>query len=308
MDIVRTLIILLGLTFVRASSSSIGSKFESSLSCSKFHFEEKVLEKLVRLEIKMDAWEKSINSKFDEMNNIKKQTETFVKSGQEARLQDQTRFNKSYQEIVEHFKTQADNETDIYGDQINALLESLSSKIDVFTEAEKKWESDKQSMQFSFDKQQRRFNSSYAQIVENFNVNFNKKLQDLISNIQPVVLTGCSVGSTASAGSLKFPDIKTSIGVSDLSSFKSTGQFTCQVPGYYYITVTTMSLSNNPRIEIMRNYTAIHWQYMTGNAHNYWTPGAAAMALELKSNDNVWIKLVSLNNIYRSCLTIFKIN
>ncbi|CAG2223543.1 unnamed protein product [Mytilus edulis] len=141
MDIVRNLIILVSLLFVRASSSSIGSEFESSLSCSKFHFEEKVLEKLVRLELKMDTWDKSITSKLDEMNNIKKQTETFVQSVQDAQIQDQTRFNKSYQEIVENLKTQVDNETENYGDQMNALLESLYSTIGVFTEAEKKRES-----------------------------------------------------------------------------------------------------------------------------------------------------------------------
>ncbi|CAG2192683.1 unnamed protein product [Mytilus edulis] len=111
-----------------------------------------------------------------------------------------------------------------------------------------------------------------------------------------VVVTGCNDGGgTVSTGSLKFPDIKTSIGVSDLSSFKSTGKFTCQVPGYYYIAVTLSSADASTGIKIMRNSTAIHWQYMTGytKEQSYWTPGAAAVSLELKSNDIVWIKLVS---------------
>ncbi|VDI54162.1 Hypothetical predicted protein [Mytilus galloprovincialis] len=139
MDIVRTIIILFCFSFVRALSSSIGSEFETLHSCSKFHFEEKVLEKLVRLEHKMqvleekmdvreklntakldeignimDAREKLNTAKLDEISNIKKQTETFVQSVQDAQIRDQTRFNKSYQEIVEHFKTQVDNETEIW--------------------------------------------------------------------------------------------------------------------------------------------------------------------------------------------------
>ncbi|VDI54160.1 Hypothetical predicted protein [Mytilus galloprovincialis] len=311
MNFVRTLIILLSISFIGTSSSSIGSEFESSLSCSKFHFEEKVLEKLLRLELKMDTWEKSMTFKLDEINNIKTQTETFVQSIQDAQIRDQTRFNKSYQETVEHFKTQATNETDIYGDQMNALLESFSSKIEGFTEAENKRESVKKSMQLSFDKEQKRFNLSFDQIVENFKESSNKKLQEIIANIQTVVVTGCyGVGDIVPAGSLKFPDIKTSIGVSDLSLFKSTGKFTCQVPGYYYIAVTIMSLHSNLKIEIMRNSTAIHWQYVTTyyKDRSYWRSGAAVVALKLKYNDNVWIKQVSPKYIYQSCLTIFKIN
>ncbi|VDI64757.1 Hypothetical predicted protein [Mytilus galloprovincialis] len=126
-----------------------------------------------------------------------------------------------------------------------------------------------------------------------------------------VVVTGCYVGGgTVSAGPLKFPDIKTSIRVSNLSSFKSTGKFTCQVPGYYYIAVTLMSADANTKIEIMKNSAAIHWQFMTGytKEQTHWEPGATVVALELKSNDNVWIKLVSSKSIHQSCLTIFKIN
>lgn len=92
-----------------------------------------------------------------------------------------------------------------------------------------------------------------------------------------VVVTGCTNGAhTVSAGSLKFSDIQTSMGVSDLSSFKSSGKFICQVPGYYYIAVNLMSYDDSTRIEIMRNSAAIHWQYMTGytKEKSYWTPGA----------------------------------
>ncbi|CAG2223542.1 unnamed protein product [Mytilus edulis] len=178
-------------------------------------------------------------------------------------------------------------------------------------EAEQKRESVLESMQFTLDQEKTRFNHSIGLILENLTIQSNMTWQEFILKQQTVVLTGCSVGSAkVSTGTLRFPDIKTSIGVSDLSSFKSTGKFTCHVPGYYYITVTTMSLKNQPRIEFMRNSTAIHWQYMTSYIKNsiYWIPGAAALALELKMNDTVWINIVYRNNIYQSCLTIFKIN
>ncbi|CAG2205790.1 unnamed protein product [Mytilus edulis] len=187
MDFGRTLISFLSLSFAWALASSIGSEFESSLTCSKFHFEEKVLEKLVRLEHtmqnveeKMNMWENSITSKLDEMKIVKKQTETFVQSIQDAQLQEQTQFNKSYQDIVQQFKTQASNETVFYGDQMNTLLESLSSKIKLFTEAEEKRESVKELMHSTLHKEQKRLNSSYNKIVDLFKVNSNKALQELI--------------------------------------------------------------------------------------------------------------------------------
>ncbi|VDI11040.1 Hypothetical predicted protein, partial [Mytilus galloprovincialis] len=118
------------------------------------------------------------------MSNIKKQIKTFMQSVHEAQIRDQTRLNKSYKETVEHFKTQSDNETDIYGDQMNTLLEYLSSKIKLFTEAEKKRESVKESMQFTLDREQKRLNSSFDQIVTNFKITSSKTLQVIIVNQQ----------------------------------------------------------------------------------------------------------------------------
>ncbi|CAG2193886.1 unnamed protein product [Mytilus edulis] len=141
------------------------------------------------------------------------------------------------------------------------------------------------------------------------NSSFSLFQQNLDKQLQKVVVTGCTTGSnTKPAGPLKFQDIKTSFGVPNLSSFQSTGKFTCLVPGHYHIVTTIMSTHNNARIEIMKNSNSIHWQYVTGHHDGYWTPGTAAVALELKTNDTVWIKLPSTYSIYQSCLTIFKIN
>ncbi|XP_071174593.1 uncharacterized protein [Mytilus edulis] len=145
------------------------------------------------------------------------------------------------------------------------------------------------------------------------NSSFSLFQQNLEKQLQKVVVTSCygrGVHSRVPAGPLKFPDIKTSVGVSNLSSFQSTGKFTCRVPGYYYIVTTLMSVDTNVKIDIMKNSNSIHWQYVTGYIKDQgaWTPGTAAVALELKTNDNVWIKLQSTYYIHQSCLTIFKIN
>ncbi|CAG2227903.1 unnamed protein product [Mytilus edulis] len=141
------------------------------------------------------------------------------------------------------------------------------------------------------------------------NSSFSLFQQNLDKQLQKVVVSGCYAGGGyLPAGPLKFPDIKTSVGVSNLSSFQSTGKFTCQVPGYYHIVTTMMSVDSNERIDIMKNSNSIHWQYVTGNTQGSWTPGTAAVALELKTNDTVWIKLNSRKSIHQSCLTIIKIN
>lgn len=58
------------------------------------------------------------------------QTKTFIESMRDTQLQQQSRLNDSYNEIVEHFKIQARNETEFHGEQINTMLDSLSSKIE----------------------------------------------------------------------------------------------------------------------------------------------------------------------------------
>lgn len=191
MDIVQTFIILFSLSVAGKFSSSIGSEFESLNTCSKFHFEEKVLEKLVRLELKMQlleekvmAWDNSITSKLDKMDNIKKETETFVQLVQDSQIRDQMRFNNSYQEAIKQFKAKVNNETSSYGDKMNTLLESLSSKIQMFSVAEKKRERVIELMQFTLHQEQKRFNTSFEEVVEMIKVNSNKTLHELISKHQ----------------------------------------------------------------------------------------------------------------------------
>ncbi|CAG2193055.1 unnamed protein product [Mytilus edulis] len=142
------------------------------------------------------------------------------------------------------------------------------------------------------------------------NSSFSLFQQNLDKQLQKVVVTGCtSGGGTVPAGPLKFPDIKTSVGVSNLSSFQSTGKFTCQVPGYYHIVTTIMSTNNNARIDIMKNSNSIHWQFVTGYAQSYWTPGTAAVALELKTNDTVLHRSkITLNKLHNSKITIDKLH
>lgn len=84
------LFILFCQSIVVSVSRSVGTDSESLLSCSKFNFEEKILEKLVRLghkmeinEEKMEKWEDAFSSKLDKMDEVIKQTKSFVESMRE---------------------------------------------------------------------------------------------------------------------------------------------------------------------------------------------------------------------------------
>ncbi|VDI65294.1 Hypothetical predicted protein [Mytilus galloprovincialis] len=313
MDFSRTLISFLSLSFAWALASSIGSEFESSLTCSKFHFEEKVLEKLVRLEHtmqnveeKMNMWENAITSKLDEMKIIKKQTETFVQSIQDAQLQEQTQFNKSYQDIVQQFKTQAGNETVFYGDQMNTLLESLSPKIKLFTEAEEKRESVKELMHSSLQKEQKRLNSSYNQIVDLFKVNSNKALQELIlkqeqgyaemvNHRNPIAFSAyrSSSQSLTSGTKVLFSQVWTNVG----NGYEpSTGIFTAPRTGLYHITAVVMSPSGrNLSLRLYRNKSMLSGSYLNGRDYN---TGTFDVILSLQKRDEVYIAGYGSYTIY----------
>ncbi|VDI63220.1 Hypothetical predicted protein [Mytilus galloprovincialis] len=94
---------------------SLNSESESLMSCSRFHFEEKVLEKVVRLEHEMEVyveklklWEQSVSSSLDKVTEAKKQKDTFVESIQNIFKQDQTRFNDSFIEVKRQTETFVD--------------------------------------------------------------------------------------------------------------------------------------------------------------------------------------------------------
>ncbi|VDI81869.1 Hypothetical predicted protein, partial [Mytilus galloprovincialis] len=244
-------------------ASSIGSESGSLSACSKFDFEEKVLEKLVRLEHKMEVytekmklWEESVSTSLDKVVEAKIKTETFIESMRETQRQYQTRFNESLLETIEHFKLQSENKTEMYERKMNTLLESFSFKIQELSEAERKRES---ATQVSLDQEQNRFNASFDKIVENFQVRFNKSLQEIALNQQKVALTAChSRQSTVSSGKIvHFSDIRTNIGIIDVSSYKSTGKFVCTVAGLYHISAVMMSNTNDAVYYIYKNNSRI---------------------------------------------------
>ncbi|CAC5395878.1 COL10A [Mytilus coruscus] len=171
-------LLFFALLIMRTVSSSIGSESGSLLTCSKFHFEEKVLEKLVRLEHKveiyeetMKRWENIFVSKLEKLDEVQRQSETYFKSMQAAQVQEEIRLNKSYSEIFNSFKSQMNNETEFYEDQMNNLFESVSLKI------QNKFQSFEEKTRFLTNNQ----NELNRKLFKNISINVTNSFQNMES-------------------------------------------------------------------------------------------------------------------------------
>ncbi|XP_052087204.1 uncharacterized protein LOC127724313 [Mytilus californianus] len=303
----------LSLSIITTLTSSIGSESESLLTCSKFHFEERVLEKLVRLELKMELFEEkmklmesSVSSKLERMDEIEKETETLTETMLDKQLQIQTRINESNQEIVDDFKTQSNNKTKLYGEKMDSLLESLSLKSQEFSKAEKERERKMESMKLDSHEEQKRFNKSYDVIVENFKVQSNQTLRELIllqeEDFKEMIEKRETVAFSAyrsssqrlSAGDIvKFDGVWTNVG----NGYEpSTGIFKAPHPGLYHLTDVVMS--DNGQILILylcHNGLRIATSYLNGDGYK---TGTFDVVFNLQKGDKVYLESHTSQTIY----------
>ncbi|CAC5402658.1 C1QL [Mytilus coruscus] len=281
---------------------------------------------------KVKLWEESVSSSLNKVTEAKKQTETFVDSMRDAHLQDQTRFNDSFIEVkkqllrfvdsireaylqdqmrfndsflefVDHFQLQ--NESEFYKIRMNSLLDSFSSKVIEFSEAERKRES---TMKLSLRQDQNRFNESYDKIVGNFQVRFNNSLKEIALKQQKVALTACGTGSTVSARKVEhFLNIKTNIGITDLSAYKSTGKFVCTVAGLYHVSAVMMSNTDGQYYMIYKNNDNMITT-LYSKVYNHQTRTSVFVTM-LDVGDEITVRTSGSQYIYQnSCFTIVKLN
>ncbi|CAC5383417.1 unnamed protein product [Mytilus coruscus] len=237
---------------------------------------------------------------------VRKHTETFVGLMRNAYLQDQTRFNNSFLETVDRFKLQSENETEFYQRRMNPLLDSFSSKVQDLSEAEHRRES---TMNLSLLQEQSRFNESFDKIVENFQVRFNKSLQEIALKQKKVARTACRAASRVSVRTVvHFPIIKTNIGITDLSAYKSTGKFVCTVAGLYHVSAVMMSNTNDQYYYIFKNNDNMIITYY-GKVEGYYQTRTRVFVTMLDVDDEISVRTGGSQFIYgNSCFTIVKLN
>lgn len=125
---------------------------------------------------------------------------------------------------------------------------------------------------------------------------------------------GQSTGYKAAGTILKFPDIKMSYGLANLSTFNNTGIFTCEKVGLYLVIITVMSgSSGDSSFSVYRNGSKISNSYYIGNsatASIEYNAGTGSILLQMNVNDNVYIKTINSNMLvydYMSSFTVIKI-
>ncbi|XP_076071312.1 uncharacterized protein LOC143042745 isoform X8 [Mytilus galloprovincialis] len=118
-----------------------------------------------------------------------------------------------------------------------------------------------------------------------------------------------SSGGTRSNTILKFDDVRYSEGITNLSSYKTTGKFTCEREGLYLISASVMSYTSGANYYIKLNGNDISLTYIGSNGGQEFT-GAVSVTRKLNKNDQVWLYASGSWYLYRgvySKLTIIKI-
>ncbi|CAC5421380.1 COL10A [Mytilus coruscus] len=104
---------------------------------------------------------------------------------------------------------------------------------------------------------------------------------------------------------MKFDDVKYSVGITNLSSYKTTGKFTFEHKGLYLI-----SASSDVRYYIKLNETIISYTYIGQHGGGQVFAGAVTVTRKLNPNDQVWLYAPGSWFLYsglHSRLTIIKI-
>ncbi|CAC5418714.1 unnamed protein product [Mytilus coruscus] len=118
-------------------------------------------------------------------------------------------------------------------------------------------------------------------------------MQQIHSNSLDVVIAACHTSgpdTKLSTGTfIKFDNVKTVHGYSDVSSFTSTGQFKCEISGFYFISAFIASDTDSAGFQIMKNShtLAIGWHNQRPSG---WSRSASSfIALDTQKDDNTWI-------------------
>lgn len=121
---------------------------------------------------------------------------------------------------------------------------------------------------------------------------------------------------SSSDATIKFQDIRTNIGNTNISSFQSTGQFVCTIPDLYHISVvfTSKSKKHTFQIDINKNTKVSGWidnYYTSTSGILYYRSAAAVTATWLEMGDTVEVisdATANIGDTDTACLTIVRIN
>ncbi|CAC5371254.1 unnamed protein product [Mytilus coruscus] len=108
----------------------------------------------------------------------------------------------------------------------------------------------------------------------------------IMQKTYPVALTAWNAGGDVTIGSeIKFNEVKTSTGISNLSAINSMGTFAVEVDGVYIIAVTVNSGTKDSGFEIHKNNITLSQVYIQGQVGDNDQSGTGVVSTELQAGD-----------------------
>ncbi|CAG2222819.1 unnamed protein product [Mytilus edulis] len=126
-----------------------------------------------------------------------------------------------------------------------------------------------------------------------------------------VAVSACATEQSV-GGIVRFPTVKTEFGISKLSGLQTRGEFVCDIPGLYLVSVYLVSATTHANFNLYKNSYDLTKVFMKGSSkdnRDYGT-GTAVQAVELDVGDTIYVKLEGQYTIVgnsSSCITIMKI-
>lgn len=251
-----------------------------------------------------------------DLHNLQRKVQTmdtsinYLKSHEVARNQDfMSFFNTTNYQIYNLTKKSNIRDMELEGLNLTMIdiKEELNNTIihninDVFNACETRTE----KLHQAIEKQEQHFETQKNDLRLQ-----NKTIVSLQKENEKVALMGCapSVIEYSVNEVIKFTEIQESHGINALSNFKSTGKFTCETPGLYFITAVIATNTNDQPFQIITNSGKVMQSYQVRTPGHYASFTGTAI-VELRVNDTVWISPSSsklkIYNDRTSCVTIFK--
>ncbi|CAC5397242.1 unnamed protein product [Mytilus coruscus] len=110
------------------------------------------------------------------IGELETKSESALELLQSSQMQDQEQFNVSFHKIVENMYIQS-------GNKVKSVIDSVSSKMEEFSESHKKGENALQLLQSSLMQDQERFNESIHEIVANMHIQSGNKVKSVLDSV-----------------------------------------------------------------------------------------------------------------------------
>ncbi|CAG2187135.1 unnamed protein product [Mytilus edulis] len=140
------------------------------------------------------------------------------------------------------------------------------------------------------------FKNDVINQLTSIQTNNNSSVSNLNSEIQATEMRNNLTvthleGSTIKAGNvIKFNEVKFSVGISNLSTYKSNGKFICETSGLYMISTSIATdTAGNPEYGIIHNGTYISRTEIGQESSSAWRTGTSVVSRYLDVKDTIWV-------------------